>query len=333
MNEYTDSVSRAGSKNFGTDDRRLFLVEFGELVMQAWTQTVDYGDELTHVRNITQGKADTFPIIGRKRDATEHEPGQIILGGEIEHNEVEITLDKILVEAVFIPEIDELMNHFDLRAPYAKQIGESLAVAYCKRIARMHILASRVTERQHARAPLPNGYFTSDIATDPADLEQAAFAGIEWIRRWDIGGGPVQYRIPHQQYLLLAKYSALDSTMYSGSANRAQGTIGALAGLTPKPTNNIPRSNVTTGLPKYQGNFSATVGHISNSMAVGTLARRGLKVVMKDQEDRLGTLLIGSKLNGHGILRPECAFEVASSDITGVRGDNHPDKDKGQDDL
>jgi hypothetical protein len=92
-------------------------------------------------------------------------------------------------------------------------------------------------------------------------------------------------------------------------------------------TNHLPRTNVTTGLAKYQGNYTGVVGHISNQMAVGTLSRRGMKVVMLDQPDRLGTLLLASKFNGHGILRGECSFEVSASDITNLRGANHPDKD------
>jgi len=99
----------------------------------------------------------------------------------------------------------------------------------------------------------------------------------------------------------------------TGSGNRASGTVGQIAGIAVKGVNHIPNTNVTTGNVKFQGNFTTTVGHIGNEMAVATLNRRGLKVVMKEQDDRLGTLLIASKFCGHGILRPECSFEVATA--------------------
>jgi hypothetical protein len=308
------------------------MVEFGDLVQQAWEETINY-ENLTWTKNITQGKADTFPIIGRKRDAEEHTPGERILGGQVEHNEIEITLDKIVVDSVFIAEIDELMLHYDVRAPYARQLGESLSTTYDKRVARMHILASRVTERPYGQGklfvdgggPLPNGFFHADVATDPSKMEDAAFAAVEWIKRYDIGGGELSYRLGWSQYLALSKYSTIDKVQWSGSANRASAQVGLIAGIQPKATNHIPNTNVTSGLAKYQGNFTSVVGHISNKMAVGTLARRGMKVILKEQEDRLGTLLIASKFNGHGILRPECSFEVATSDITGARGSSHPD--------
>lgn len=325
MSEFTDARSRPGQAlNTGTDDRQLFLTEFGDLVLQAWEEANDY-QSLTYTRNITQGKADTFPIIGRKRDATEHEPGEIILGGRIEHNEVNISLDKILVDSVFIAEIDELLNHYDIQAPYARQLGESLSTTYDRRVAIMHILASRVTARPYTNGPLPNGYFDAGVGTDPAKMEAAAFAAVEWIKRFDVGGGPLSYRLGWGQYLALSKYTTIDRVQWAGSGDRSKGQVGLIAGIQPMATNHIPKSNITTGLAKYQGNFTAVVGHISNQMAVGTLARRGMKVVMKEQEDRLGTLIIASKFNGHGILRPETSFEVATSDITGVRGASHPD--------
>jgi hypothetical protein len=333
MSDFTDARSRPGQRlNTGTDDRALFLTEFGDLVLQAWEETNNY-EGLTYTRNINAGKSDTFPIIGRKRDAIEHEPGEIILGGKVEHNDVEITLDKMVVDAVFVAEVDQLMNHYDVMAPYSRQLGESLSTVYDKRAAIMHILASRTIVRPYGQGilaaagggPLPSGYFDAAIFTDPAKMEEAAFAAVGWIKRWDVGGGAMVYKMPWAQQLLLARYSGLDSKQWTGSANRAQGTVGQLAGLTVEPTNHIPRTVISSGLAKYQGDFTATMGHISNPMAVGTLALRGMKVVMKDQPERLGTLLIASKMNGMGILRGECSFEVGTSDITGVRGANHPD--------
>jgi hypothetical protein len=324
LNEYTDARSRPGQKlNTGTDDRQMFLVEFGDLVLQAWEETNNY-ENLTFTKNITQGKADTFPIIGRKRDAQEHNPGDIILGGRMEHNEVEVTLDRMLVDSAFVAEVDELMNHYNVMEPYARQLGESLSTSYDRRVAIMHILASRVTVRPYEDGPVPNGYFHANVATDPAHLENAAYAAVEFIRRFDVGGGPLSFRMPHQQHLLLARYAPVKSDNERGNSI-VTGQAGNIGGLRPEGTNHIPRTNITTGLAKYQGDFTSTVGHISNRMAVATLARRGLKVVMKDQADRLGTLLIASKFNGHGILRAECSFEIGTSDITGVRGANHPD--------
>lgn len=151
------------------------------------------------------------------------------------------------------------------------------------------------------------------MATDPAQLESAHFAAVEFIRSNDISGQGIRSFLRWQQYLLLSRYAELDEKETTGNSNRGTATAGPVAGINITATNHIPSTNITTGLAKYQGDFRTTVGFISTPMAVATLKRRDLRVVMKPQEDRLGTLLIASKLTGHGILRPECSFELASA--------------------
>lgn len=332
MNQYTDSRSRPGAKEAtGTDDRQLFLIEFGGMVIQAYDEVMDYQD-LRFVKYITQGKADSFPIIGRKRDATEHVPGDLILGGGISHDEIQIFLDNMLVDSAFIAEVDELMIHYDIAGPYAHQLGQSLGSVTAKRIAIMHIQASRGGQTEGAGAnpskdaaadgqPIPSYYWDANLKTDPSKLENAAFLAAQYIRENDMSGAEQFYMLPHQQILQLARYTGVEGgPVGTGSGDRSRGTIGPLAGLTPKGTNHIPQSTITTGLAKYMGNFSTTVGHISTKMAVGSLERRGLKVVMKQQDERLGTLLIASMFNGHGTLRNECSIELCTDVDAGGRG-------------
>ena len=318
MSVYTDARSIPGKKGAaGVDERQLFLVEFGGMVIQAYDEALDY-DGMSYVKNITQGKSDTFPVIGRKRDAAEHQPGEIILGGGIVHDEVQIDVDNILVDSAFIAEIDELLIHYNLSEPYAKQIGQSLGTTNTKRIAIMHILASRAAAASGPGQPVPAYYFHADLKTDASKLEDAAFKSAAYLLTNDISGEKPKIMLPHQQMLLLARYAGIEGgPVTTGSANRASGTVGMIAGLATQGTNNIPNTNITTGLAKYRGDFSTTVGHCSSKMAVGTLERRAMKVVMKQQDDRLGTLLIGSMLNGHGKLRNECAIEWRTNAISG----------------
>lgn len=314
MSQYSDARSQPGRKgNSGTDDRELFMREFGEMVLEAYEETFDFIGK-TFVKQVNSGKAWTFPIIGRKRDAADHTPGEIILGGGVEHDEIEISVDKMTVDAAFIAEIDELLNHYELARPYARQLGESLASVSNGRIARTMVLASRVTDAPYEGGPVPGYHFHADMATDPSKLEDAAFEGLEYIKKNDIGGGKPTFYLPWKQQLLLSRYTGIDTVETSGSGNRSAGTVGPVAGLEVKGTNSVPNTNYTSdSFSKYNGDFTPTVGVISNQMAVGTLKRRGMKVVMKQQDDRLGTLLIASQLEGHGTLRNECSFEVASA--------------------
>lgn len=317
MSEYTDSRSKPGAKGAaGTDDRQLFLTEAGGMVITAYDEANEYA-EMSYEKAIAGAKADTFPIIGRKRDATEHVPGELILGGSIVSDEITITVDNILVDAVFIAEIDKLLSYYAFSEPYMKQIGQSLGTTNSRRIAIMHILASRETTGL-ADQPTPAYIYAADMLTNGASLETAAQKARQYLLENDMSGEKPAFMLPWAQYLILSKFTGIEGgPVTTGSGNRSTGEVGLVMGLKPKGTNHIPKTNITAGLAKYRGDFSTTVGHIGSKMAVGTLTARGLKMVMKDQDDRLGTLIIGSMLNGHGKLRPECSIEVRTDAIGG----------------
>lgn len=324
MNQYTDAASRTGQRNLAGDTRALFLTEFGGLVLTAYLRLVRQYDNMRWIKQITQGKSDTFPIIGRKDDAAEHEAGDLILGGKIAHNDIEITVDKMVFDSVFIPEEDELLNHIQVRGPYAEQLGQSLGTLQAKRIAITHILASRKYYVGNTPTGVPQGQpapgyaFDANMKTSATALETALFAARQYLLENDISGNEPEVRLPHQQVLLLARNIGLDPATSvareaAGSGNRVQGTIGRMVGMEIEGTNFIPKTNITTGNTKYQGNFTTTVGHVGSKMAVGSLERKAMNIVMKPIPERLGTQLIASQLNGHGILRPECSFELATA--------------------
>jgi len=317
MSSYTDAASRSGQRNFSGDDRALFLTEFGGMVITAYLELVSQYDSMRWIKQITQGKSDTFPIIGRKRDAAEHEAGELILGGKIEHDDIEITVDKMLFDSVFIPEIDELLNHISVRQAYATQLGQSLGTTQAKRIATTHIKASRDTVDVRPGQPVPSYAWDVNMRTSATAIETALFAAAQYQAENDISGVPWEVRLPHAQVLLCARNIGLQATDVSrpeaGSGNRVTGKVGQMVGMAVEGTNFIPKTNITNGPAKYQGDFSTTVGHVGNKYAVGSLERKAMRVVMKEQEERLGTIIIASQLNGHGILKRENSFELATA--------------------
>lgn len=309
-----DAVSRAGQQNLAGDELALFLTEFGELVLEAWDE-VNKFEKHTYQRNTTQGKADTFPIIGRKRDAFEHVPGSLITGGSIEHNEVEITLDPILVDTAFVAEIDELMNHYELRAPYARQLAESLSTTYDRRIAILTVLGARRQVAPYEDGPVGLELEEADMDTDVDLMVAAMFDAAVHIKENDIGGGKMRAFWRPKQYYLITQNQNLDARQWTGSADITEGSVKAIAGIDMDWSNHIPSTEITTGNTKYRGDFTNTVAVVSNPMAVGTLNRRGMRVTHLPQPDRLGHLLIASRACGHGNLRDECAVEIRKPSV------------------
>jgi hypothetical protein len=109
-----------------------------------------------------------------------------------------------------------------------------------------------------------------------------------------------------------------------GNANWAQGTIASVAGIMVVPSNNIPSTNIlntdpfwgTVGVTgannQYWGDFSKTAGVVLHPSAIGCVQLRGLAV---EQEYRIhfqATLAVAKFALGMGILRPECAIELAT---------------------
>ena len=67
-----------------------------------------------------------FPVTW-KGGSSYHTPGAELLGTKVNHNEVTISLDDMLVADRFIADIDEAMNHYDIRSIYAEDVSDALA--------------------------------------------------------------------------------------------------------------------------------------------------------------------------------------------------------------
>ena len=104
-----------------------------------------------------------------------------------------------------------------------------------------------------------------------------------------------------------------------GTGSYSEGTTGKLNGITIIKTNHLPQENITqsSDVTKpnniYYGDFSNTAALVMNRQAIGTVSRQGLIVEPKWILERLSHLLTARILQGHGILRPECAVEISAT--------------------
>jgi len=117
--------SRLGLNQGGSDNFELFLKTFSGEVLAAFEER-NVMMPLHTVRTITSGKSASFPLTGTAT-AGYHAPGDEILGTAIDHSERVINIDNLLVSSAFIANIDEAMNHYDVRSIYASELGYALA--------------------------------------------------------------------------------------------------------------------------------------------------------------------------------------------------------------
>lgn len=117
-----------GAQN-GADKLALFLKVFGGEVLTAFART-SVTTSRHMVRSISSGKSAQFPVLGRTQ-AAYLAPGENLddIRKDIKHTEKVITIDGLLTADVLIYDIEDAMNHYDVRSEYTSQLGESLAMA------------------------------------------------------------------------------------------------------------------------------------------------------------------------------------------------------------
>ena len=108
----------------GTEDALFLKVFAGEVLTSFDRASKTGGAEM--VRSISSGKSATFPVMGRI-DAAYHVAGAEILGSTANHNEKVITINALLTSSVFLSNIEEAKNHWDVRSAYSAEIGRALA--------------------------------------------------------------------------------------------------------------------------------------------------------------------------------------------------------------
>ena len=144
--DYT-GIHRAGLPNAGSgsgnanDVRSMFLKLYAGEVLTAF-QSKNIMMPLHRVRTISKGKSAQFPMTGKYRDAGYHTPGKEIVPTATKQGERIVAIDDLLVNAQFIPNIDEAMSHYDIRSIYTQEAGFGLSKVADQNILRLAIKAS-----------------------------------------------------------------------------------------------------------------------------------------------------------------------------------------------
>jgi len=242
-----------------------------------------------------------------------HQMRQVQHGKPIAHNERIITLDELLKADVAIAEIDELKNHYDVRSAYAKQLGDALAQAFDKNVARNAVLAARAAGTLVGE---PGGSVltgTASVSTSGLEIKDMLFLAAQVLDEKDIPSTDRYAFLPPVSYYAAASEPDLINKNWSSAGNMAKGSFESLADITIVKTNNVPQANDSNNqnIPaKYRGNFSKTAFHIMHKEAVGTAKLLDLSLETGWELLYQSHFMVAKYIVGHGILRPECAIEV-----------------------
>lgn len=309
--------SRLGAINGGSDKDALFLKVFAGEVLTSFAEK-NVLLEKTTVRSISNGKSAQFPVTGNFT-AAYHTPGNEILGESMNHAERVITIDDLLISNTFIANIDEAKNHYDIRANYSRKLGEALANTADKQMFQVAIQAAR------SAATVTGGFGGSrivdaDFLTISDDLIAGLFAAAQQLDEKDVPEDERYAFVRPAQYYALAQNTKVLNKDWGGAGAYADGKVLRIAGLTIVATNHLPSTNITTGTQagtatRYAVDARTTAALVLQKEAIGTV--KLLDLAMESEYDirRQGTLMVAKYAMGHGILRPECAIELATGAV------------------
>ena len=248
-------------------------------------------------------------------------------GGAILHNEKVINIDDLLIAQTFVANIDELMNHYDVRAIYASELGKALAKTYDQNVAKCIANASRASTTLTGGSggtvlTLANG----NTATADVTGDELAAAIYDIAQAFDERDIPKTDRFvvlpPAEYYKLPESATRTISTDYNpgGNGSFASGNVQQIAGMPVIMSNNVPQSNVGSNPGgsnnTYSGDDSKTIGLVFHKSAVGTVKLLDMTTEISGNDYQVmyqGTLMVAKYALGHGTLRPEAAATIKLS--------------------
>ncbi len=326
------NVSRLGAQNQGADTRALFLKLFAGEVLTAFEEK-NIAMGLHRVRTISGGKSASFPMTGTTT-ASYHTAGQLIEADAMNHAERIVTVDDLLISKSFIANIDEAMNHYDVRSIYSKEMGHALANAADRNI--LKIVATAANMQSSADLPaaqrLNDEVFTNNVAVGTngvastgTDIANAIYGALEEFDSKDVTGEKVCVLPPASYYKLFGSQDvnqlAYMNRDVGGSGSMSTGSVPMIGGVKILMSNHVPTTDESTtsvtptsaGFGDYKGDFSNIEGMIFSADAAATVKLLDLGVESEYQISRQGTLMVAKYAMGHNVLRPACAINLVTA--------------------
>ena len=326
-----------GVSTGGADKLALFLKVFGGEVLTAFART-SVTTSRHMVRSISSGKSAQFPVLGRTQ-AAYLAPGENLddKRKDIKHTEKVITIDGLLTADVLIYDIEDAMNHYDVRSEYTSQLGESLAMAadgaVLAEIAGLCNLTSTLNENIEGlgSATVIETTQNKDALTDQVALGKEIIAALTKAR-----AALTKNYVPAADRVFYCdpdSYSAILAALMPNAANYAalidpeKGSIRNVMGFEVVEVPHLTaggagssRADTTTNQKHAfpaDSNGGTTkvakdnvIGLFMHRSAVGTVKLRDLALERARRANFQADQIIAKYAMGHGGLRPEAAGAV-----------------------
>lgn len=305
-----------------SDPKELFYKKFsGEVLTTYETQVVLKA--LTRQRTISSGKSAAFPLI-YTATTSYHTPGVEIDGQQIKHAEKVISIDDLLIAPVFVANIDEAMQEFEVRSIYSTEMGNALALAYDKNVCRNILLAARGAAQFAGQADTAGSFLQdADGATNALSLADSI---IDSKRIMDEKNVPVDSTqvyaaVKPAQWYLMARETTKLMNRDVAAGDYALGRLPLLGGVKVVKSNafvfgSTDAANVNIPAA-YRAAWATSIATVFTEAAAATVQLLGLAMESETTVRHQGTLMVGKYAVGHGPLLHKCAVEIGSAATAG----------------
>lgn len=317
-------ISNPGQKPSAGERDALFMKVFSGEVLTAFARNTVMMSR-HQVRTIDHGKSASFAVMGRTR-AKYLAPGNSLddQRKKFEHSEKVIAIDGLLTADCLITDIDDAMNHYDVRVEYSRQLGEALAQsADCAIINELANMAAK--EAAEAKENIPD----NGVGAEKVQGTGKAFefeTGLAISQSADYGNKIIEgllaaraaftknYVPMGDRYCLLTPegYSALikalmpDSANYQALFDPNSGKLQTICGFEVIEVPHLLNDGVD-GKHTLNTKFTAAKlqGIVFHRSAVGTVKLKDLAMERARRAEYQADQIIAKYAMGHGGLRPE----------------------------
>lgn len=317
-------ISNPGQKLSAGDRDALFMKVFSGEVLTAFARNTVMMSR-HQVRTIDHGKSASFAVMGRTR-AKYLAPGSSLddQRKKFEHTEKVIAIDGLLTADCLITDIDDAMNHYDVRVEYSRQLGEALAQsADCAVINELANMAAK--DAPEAAENIPDNVSGTDKVKGTGKAFEFA-TGLELSQSAEYGNKIIEgllaaraaftknYVPMGDRYCLLTPegYSALikalmpDSANYQALFDPNSGKLQTICGFEVIEVPHLLNDGVD-GKHELNTNFTDAKlqGIVFHRSAVGTVKLKDLAMERARRAEYQADQIIAKFAMGHGGLRPE----------------------------
>lgn len=318
-----NTISNPGQNLSAGERDALFMKMFAGEVLTAFARTSVMMDKHM-VRTIPHGKSAAFPVMGRTH-AKYLTPGNSLddQRKKMENTEKVIVIDGLLTADCLITDIDDAMNHFDVRTEYSRQLGEALAqaadCAVINELANMckkksgNVMDENIPDNSTLENPGTGKAFEYATGMDAAtsvDYGNALLQGLIDARahmsnNW-VPQGDRYFLVDPEGYSAIIRALMPDAANYQALFDPTSGKLMTVCGFQIIETPNLHNEGVD-GKHTIDGQITTAKlqGIVFHRSAVGTVKLNDLAMERARRAEYQADQIIAKYAMGHGGLRPE----------------------------